>query len=49
MFVIFILRNLTCREDVNSNEQGIFGLVQVQVIHSFRKLKDGVNELKLKP
>lgn len=26
---------LTCREDVNSNEQSVFGLIQLQVIHSF--------------
>lgn len=40
---------LTCGEDVDGDEQRVLGLVQVQVIHSFRELEDGVDELKLKP
>lgn len=40
---------LTCREDVNGDEEGVFRLVQMQIVHPLRELKDRIDEFELKP
>lgn len=39
----------TCREYINGNEESVFGLVQMQIVHPFGEVKDRIDELDLKP